>query len=281
MKLQLTFFLLICLIFSANSQDTLRYYFNDDWKIVKSNSKNISLERIVTPTDDNSLKTIIDYDKKGQLIQIAHSSAPVKDLLSKKFKLDGWQLKYTDEGQLKFRKYFNNGQLLSETFLYKNGSVEDSTTWNNTDGNKYKNLICYHENGNIERIEKYINNKLTDSICFDSTGIACEYIPYFEPPSFPGGKSALNKYLASVKYPIEAMQKGIHGRVFITFIIDEDGNPADVKIVKGVHRILDNAALNHLKKMPKWNPAKKKGKSTQTDYITLPINFVYLGVFQK
>lgn len=81
-----------------------------------------------------------------------------------------------------------------------------------------------------------------------------------EKPSFPGGESAMKSYLNSnVKYPVEAQENGIQGRVIVQFIIEKDGSISDVKISRSVFSSLDREALRVVKAMPKWNPGKLKG----------------------
>src|SRR5687767_13392260 len=56
-------------------------------------------------------------------------------------------------------------------------------------------------------------------------------------PEFPGGMKALGKYVdgrKSHKYPKEAQQNKIEGKVIIEFIIHEDGTPGDFKVIQGL-----------------------------------------------
>lgn len=81
-----------------------------------------------------------------------------------------------------------------------------------------------------------------------------------EKPSFPGGESAMKSYLNSnVKYPVEAQENCIQGRVIVQFIIEKDGSISDVKVASGVDLSLDKEAIRVVKAMPKWNPGKLNG----------------------
>lgn len=81
-----------------------------------------------------------------------------------------------------------------------------------------------------------------------------------EKPSFPGGESAMKSYLNSnVKYPVEAQENCIQGRVIVQFIIEKDGSISDVKVASGVDLSLDKEAIRVVKAMPKWNPGKLQG----------------------
>ena len=92
-------------------------------------------------------------------------------------------------------------------------------------------------------------------------------------PQFPGGDNGLFKYLAeSIRYPVDAQESGIQGRVICQFIIDENGQVNDVKVVRSVDASLDAEAIRVIKAMPKWTPGQQRGKSVSVQY-TLPINF--------
>lgn len=94
-----------------------------------------------------------------------------------------------------------------------------------------------------------------------------------KPAEFPGGQAALYKWLSqNMKYPQEAQQNGVQGRVYVIFVVEKDGSITDVKISKGVYSDLDAEAVRVVRKMPKWVPAKNNGVAVRC-YITLPITF--------
>ena len=81
------------------------------------------------------------------------------------------------------------------------------------------------------------------------------------------------EYLSSnIKYPEEAKEKGISGRVFIQFVIEKDGSVSNVKVMKGIGGGCDEEAVRVVKAMPKWKPGKQKGKPVRVNYI-LPVSF--------
>ena len=69
-----------------------------------------------------------------------------------------------------------------------------------------------------------------------------------------------------------AKENGIQGKVFVQFVVWKDGSIRDVKVVKGVHKTLDNEATRVVKTMPKWTPGKQRGKAVNARF-TLPIKF--------
>ena len=79
-------------------------------------------------------------------------------------------------------------------------------------------------------------------------------------PEYVGGNSEMNKFLSkNIRYPRDAEQKGIEGRVIVGFTVDKAGNIADVYLVKGIMASLDNEAMRVVKLMPKWKPGKNNG----------------------
>lgn len=93
-------------------------------------------------------------------------------------------------------------------------------------------------------------------------------------PEFPGGEAALRQYLGNnVNYPAEAQQKGVQGKVYVTFVVTKDGGIADAKIARGVDPSLDKEALRVVNALPKWKPGFQRGEAVNVSY-TVPINFV-------
>ena len=92
-------------------------------------------------------------------------------------------------------------------------------------------------------------------------------------PEYPGGDQAMMKFVAeNVQYPEEAKEKGISGRVLVSFIVEKDGSIGEVKVVKGIGCGCDDEAVRVVKAMPKWKPGTDKGKAVRVNYM-LPITF--------
>ena len=92
-------------------------------------------------------------------------------------------------------------------------------------------------------------------------------------PQYPGGQIAMMKYIMeNMKYPEQAMKKGIQGRVAVRFIVEKDGSISDVKPIHSVHTLLDKEAVRVVKSMPKWSPGKQNGKPVRVQLI-VPIMF--------
>lgn len=92
-------------------------------------------------------------------------------------------------------------------------------------------------------------------------------------PQYPGGQIAMMKYIMeNMKYPEQAMKKGIQGRVAVSFIIEKDGSISNVRPIHSVHTLLDKEAVRVVKSMPKWSPGKQHGKPVRVQLI-VPIMF--------
>ncbi len=92
-------------------------------------------------------------------------------------------------------------------------------------------------------------------------------------PKFPGGDEQFGKFLAgNLKYPAEAKEKHISGRVFVSFVVEKDGSLTDIKVLRGLGYGTDEEAVRVLKASPKWSPGMKEGKKVRVQF-TMPIFF--------
>jgi len=94
-----------------------------------------------------------------------------------------------------------------------------------------------------------------------------------ENPIFPGGEAKLYKFLGeSIKYPEEAKELGIQGRVFVNFVIETDGSVSNVRVLRGIGGGCDEEAIRVVRSMPRWTPGKQRGMPVRVSY-NLPIKF--------
>ncbi|MEI6884043.1 MAG: energy transducer TonB [Bacteroidota bacterium] len=94
-----------------------------------------------------------------------------------------------------------------------------------------------------------------------------------EPPTFPGGDAALYKWLGeNLKYPEEAKELGIQGRVFVSFVVEPDGSTSNAVVKRGIGGGCDEEALRIVKAMPKWGAGKQRGQPVRVQF-NLPIKF--------
>ena len=87
-------------------------------------------------------------------------------------------------------------------------------------------------------------------------------------PELVGGIEGLQK---QIKYPEMARQAGVNGRVFVQFIVDEQGNVVDPVVLRGIGAGCDEEALRVIK-MATFKPGKQRGKAVKVRYV-IPIVF--------
>ena len=105
--------------------------------------------------------------------------------------------------------------------------------------------------------------------------VAEDEIFYFaeDPAEFPGGDRALYKYINdAVKYPVIAQENGIQGKVYVKFVVNEQGAVSDAQILRGVDESLNQEALRVINSLPNFRPGKQRGKPVKV-YYNAVINF--------
>ena len=110
------------------------------------------------------------------------------------------------------------------------------------------------------------NNRVIDieAYIFDSVD---------EQPHFPGGDGALMKFInRERRYPAEAYNAGIEGKVICGFVVNTDGSITGAEIVRGVEATLNREAIRIVSRMPRW-VAGKIGDEKVPVYCILAIPF--------
>ncbi|MBO6522316.1 MAG: TonB family protein [Balneolaceae bacterium] len=95
-------------------------------------------------------------------------------------------------------------------------------------------------------------------------------------PELIGGLTELQK---NVEYPEEARRTGIQGRVTLQFIVDEQGNVVNPRVMTGIGGGCDEAALTALANV-KFKPGIKNGEPVKTQY-SLPVIFRLTNTFDN
>jgi protein TonB len=92
-------------------------------------------------------------------------------------------------------------------------------------------------------------------------------------PEFPGGQAAFSKFIGrNLRYPNNARENQISGRVFLSFIIEKDGTLSNIKILREIGGGCEEEAIRVLKKSPAWSSGIQNGRKVRVQY-TMPINF--------
>lgn len=93
-----------------------------------------------------------------------------------------------------------------------------------------------------------------------------------EEPQYPGGESALTKYInRSREYPRRAYRNRVQGRVTCGFVVNTDGSISNIEVIRGVDPDLDREAVRVISGMPRWLPGRLSGTTVPTYYtVTVP-----------
>lgn len=164
----------------------------------------------------------------------------------------------------------DNSTILSKVTKVSQIEIEYKK-WSNLDGPIYivpisEVLRINYENGEYDEFvgeQMEANNESLDGDVF--------FVE--ENPEFPGGPAKLLEYIQkNLEYPEAARENEIQGRVFVGFIVEEDGSVSNVKILRGIGYGCDEEAIRLVNSLPKFKPGKQRGKPIRVQY-TLPIVF--------
>jgi len=126
------------------------------------------------------------------------------------------------------------------------------------------------QTGDVNGIDPGIVDKPGNGTGVVSAPAAPQIFTYVEQmPTYPN----LEAYLAkNIRYPDNARENGISGRVIVKFVVNEDGSVSDVQIVRGIGGGCDEEAKRVVSSMPRWTPGKQNGHAVKV-YFTLPVSF--------
>lgn len=95
-----------------------------------------------------------------------------------------------------------------------------------------------------------------------------------EKAKFPGGQDALALFVKNnIRFPEEAIEYDVQGVVQVRFAVDEEGVISNIKIIRSnLDDQCNKEAIEVIKKMPRWEPAKYNGKNIRS-FINLPIRY--------
>ncbi|WP_421774991.1 energy transducer TonB [Gracilimonas sp.] len=108
-------------------------------------------------------------------------------------------------------------------------------------------------------------SKIVESAADDSVKI---YDVVDQMPEIEGGIKEVYK---NIDYPRAAVAGRIEGRVFVKFVVDENGKVKNPEVIKDIGAGCGEAAIEGIKKV-KFTPGKLQGKAVKV-YYTLPVSF--------
>ena len=147
----------------------------------------------------------------------------------------------------------------------------------------YYGRKSFVEHGRTYRIDSIKNYSHYDHKNDDEAPInlgAVEKVPVFEGCDSDDNNSQLQTcfqkkmmyfVMETYKFPEPARMAGIQGKVYIDFVVEKDGHVDFIKVIKGVHPLLDKEAIRTISLVPVMQPAMHKDKPVRMSF-TMPFN---------
>lgn len=90
---------------------------------------------------------------------------------------------------------------------------------------------------------------------------------------YPGGmKEMMHFLMRNVEYPQKAIEDEVSGKVYLRFIVEENGAISNIEVVRSVSPEIDEEAIRVIAYMPDWIPAKCDGVPFRSTYM-FPLKF--------
>ncbi|MBI5371542.1 MAG: energy transducer TonB [Sphingobacteriales bacterium] len=170
--------------------------------------------------------------------------------------LNGYMAYFGIDGQIDSAGYAKNG-LRDSTWYFYDDTI---AVWMEK---KYKNGILVNSTDLNEKRKREVTGEKAAATPEQAETEA----------GFKGGMTAWIRYLQNKSnYPDRAQQLEKKGTVKIAFVVDTEGRPVQLRVLRSVEYSLDKEALRLINESPKWNPAFQKGRKVKA-YRIQPITF--------
>jgi TonB family protein len=134
-------------------------------------------------------------------------------------------------------------------------------------------IVGYDSTGRPSYTERWEAGKFREGTRYER-GQAVVYTVAEKSPEFKGGQAGLAQFLMkTLKYPPNAAREGVQGKVFVSFVVDEQGQVTDIEVLRSVHPDLDQEARRVVQASSgMWKPALVRGQSVKSRF-NLPLTF--------
>jgi len=107
----------------------------------------------------------------------------------------------------------------------------------------------------------------------DESGKVYDFVSLDTQPNFPGGMDQFYNYVQkSIRYPLEARDTKLEGKVFLSFVVEVDGQLTNIKVERRLGGGTDEEAVRVLEESPRWIPGAQGGQKVRVKY-NMPISF--------
>jgi TonB family protein len=222
--------------------------------------------------EEKNIEIVTDYDKvyhrwsdldKGPELIQGDGDQLIFNILSEFHKIYPKADKTRNKATLEYKYYINELGEIDKIYMGPNNNAEINKLVIKTVGDwKFNPGII-----NGKKVKSQYPMILSETFNIDVK--ESEYlIAVEEMPELLGGLKGLQ---SKIKYPEIAKRAGIEGKVYVLAFIDEKGNVANAKIIKGIGAGCDEAALDAVKQI-KFTPGKQRGKPVKVQ-VSIPIMF--------
>ena len=186
---------------------------------------------------------------------------------------EGLYVAWYEDGRVSQRGEYENGQRTGTWIsVHRNGQKRSKGTY--AAGRPVGDWRHFYDTGQPSAIELLSRDKGPALAFFNEDGS-----PYVgklqkrETPQFPGGEAALLSYVArNTAYPRNTRRKGITGKVFVSYTVDEQGRVGQVRVVQGLSPETDQEARRVVASLPAFQPGREYRVPTAMTF-TVPIHF--------
>ncbi|WP_316737769.1 TonB family protein [Pedobacter aquatilis] len=139
----------------------------------------------------------------------------------------------------------------------------------NTEATTSQEIEGYKEIAPLQ-ITGYVNEK---TLSIEKKEKIYDFVSIEKQPEYPGGMKNFYDYLSkNLKYPEEAQERNIQGKVHISFTVEKNGKLTDLKVLKGLDESTNQEALRVFDESPNWMPGIQNGKPVRVKY-NMSVNF--------
>lgn len=186
---------------------------------------------------------------------------------------EGLYVAWYEDGRVSQRGEYENGQRTG-TWISVHRNGQKRSKGNYAAGQALGEWRYYYDTGQLSSLELLSREKGPGLAFFNEDGS-----PYVgklqkrELPQFPGGDAALLNYVArNTTYPRNSRRKGITGKVYVRYTVNEQGRVGQVQVVQGLSPETDQEARRVVASLPAFQPGREYRVPTAMTF-TVPIHF--------
>jgi len=248
-------------------QDTI--YFDKNWK---KTSKSLAVYYRLYSKEGQSIK-IMDYFVTDTLQMTGYTKSINHGKSFDIFSKNGLYAYYNENGNIDRQGCYQNDKKVGfwKTF-HPEGELYLNEFYDNK-GRLEGNFEVYYPDGKIRRSDYYSKGDFKTGKCYSKSGNDTTWFPFSSMPRFPGGEEARIRFMVDhLVYPQQALNEGIRGTVYISFVVDTVGNIVDITLLRGISPLLDQEAMRVVGIMPKWTPGLLDGIPVRV-LFNMPVYF--------